>query len=55
MNELKSLLKIKSLVTIALTIVFCYLSCIGTITAEQFMTIFAMIVSFFFAKQFIKE
>lgn len=49
------LLSVKSLVTILLTVVFSYLAIIGTITAENFMTIFTVIIAFYFGTQATKE
>ncbi len=49
------LLTIKSIVTICLTLVFCYLSIIGAITAELFMTIFVVVIGFYFGTQAKKE
>lgn len=54
-NILKSLLKVKSIVTILLTIVFSYLSIIGSISGEQFLTVFTVIISFYFGTQYQKE
>ena len=52
MNErLSQLLTVKSLVTIALTIVFCVLSVTGVITGEQFLTIFTIVIGFYFGTQ----
>lgn len=45
------LLSVKSLVTLALTAAFVYLSVVGEVTAEQFMTVFTVVVSFFFGVQ----
>lgn len=50
-KRLSNLLSVKSILTIALTAVFCYLAVIGTITAELFLPIFTMIVSFYFGTQ----
>ena len=49
------LLSIKSIVTIALTGVFCYLSIIKVIPAEIFMTVFTVVISFYFGTQATKE
>jgi hypothetical protein len=54
-EKLKNLLSIKSIVTILLTLVFCYLSVIGAITAELFMTIFVVVIGFYFGTQAKKE
>lgn len=45
------LLTVKSLVTLTLTIVFAVLSCTGVISGEQFLTIFTVIISFYFGTQ----
>ena len=50
-ERLLKLLSIKSIVTILTTFVFCYLSVIGIIAPEIFMTVFTMIVSFYFGTQ----
>lgn len=42
------LLTVKSLVTLSLTIVFCYLAATGSITAEAFQDIFYIIIAFYF-------
>ncbi|WP_409229468.1 hypothetical protein [Gudongella sp. SC589] len=54
-ERLATLLSIKSLVTIILTSVFAYLSMVGVVDAEKFMTIFAVVISFYFGTQAIKE
>lgn len=54
-KRLANLLTIKSLVTLILTIVFAYLSIIGTISGEMFLTIFTVIISFYFGTQAKKE
>lgn len=56
---MKELLQIKKIIAIIVTIVFAILSLKGAISAEQFITVFSMIVSFYFgqssARQAIKE
>lgn len=47
-NRVIELLKIKSIVTILLTMVFCYLSYIGRIEASDFLTIFTTVIAFYF-------
>lgn len=48
------LLTIKSIVTIALTLVFCYLSIQGQISSE-FQTIYATVIAFYFGTQIEKK
>ena len=50
-ERLTRLLTVKSIVTIALTGVFSYLSITGTIDGGQFLTIFTVIISFYFGSQ----
>lgn len=45
------ILTVKSVVTIALVIVFCILSITGKVTAEQFMTVFVTVISFYYGTQ----
>lgn len=50
-DKLEKLLTVKSIITILLTLVFCYLSVIGTVTAELFMTVFTVVIAFYFGVQ----
>ena len=50
-ERLTKLLTVKSIVTIALTAVFCGLSAVGTISGDQFLTVFTVVVSFYFGTQ----
>ena len=45
------LLAVKSIVTIALTIVFCVLTLKGGISSQEFMTVFTVVVAFYFGVQ----
>lgn len=47
-NRLGNLITIKSLVTLALTIVFAVLSLNGAISPDLFMQVFIMIIAFYF-------
>ena len=50
-ERLSKLMTIKSIVTILLTLVFCYLSITGVIQAELFMTVFTVVIAFYFGTQ----
>lgn len=50
-QRLAKLINVKSIITIILCAVFAYLSAIGHITAEQFLTIFTVVISFYFGTQ----
>ncbi len=48
--RLAQLLSVKSIVTIVLTVVFAYMACTGTVSRD-FMTIYAVIIAFYFGTQ----
>ena len=50
-ERLNKLLTVKSIVTIILTAVFAYLSIIGTVSGEQFLTVFTVVIGFYFGTQ----
>ena len=50
-ERLGNLLSIKSLVTLTLTGVFAWLTCSGGVTADQFLTVFTVVVAFYFGTQ----
>lgn len=54
-EKIANLLSIKSIVTIILTVVFAYLCVTGQISGDQFLTIFAVVIAFYFGTQAIKE
>ena len=54
-ERLAKLIDIKSIITLALTVVICFLSITGTIAASQFLTIFITVVSFYFGTQVKKQ
>lgn len=54
-TALQALLKVKSIVTILLTLVFSYLSITNAISGEQFLTIFSVIIAFYFGTQYQKN
>lgn len=50
-EKLAKLIDVKSIMTLALTGGFIALTCAGEISGEQFLTIFTMIVGFYFGTQ----
>lgn len=50
-KRLSNLLTVKSLVTITLTAVFAYLAVTGHVTTEQFLTVFTVVIAFYFGTQ----
>ena len=55
MEALTALLKVKTLVTMAVMLVFTVLSLKGVITAENAMIVISMVVSFYFGTQHEKK
>ena len=49
--RLAHLLTIKSLVTLTLTGVFACLACRGEVSSDQFLTVFTVVISFYFGSQ----
>ena len=54
-NQFAKLLKVKSLVTLTLTAVFAVLSLRGSLTGQEFLTVFTVVVSFYFGTQYEKK
>ena len=54
-DKLKKLIDVKSIVTLILTGVFSYLAIYGYILPEQFLTIFTVIIGFYFGTQYQKN
>ena len=47
-QRLASLLTVKSLVTVILTAVFAAMAGTGRVTTEQFLTVFTVVIAFYF-------
>lgn len=54
-ERIAKLVDVKSIVTIILTGVFGYLSVSGKIASEQFLTIYTVVVGFYFGTQYQKN
>ena len=50
-EKLAKLIDVKSIVTIVLTIVFATLSFTGRITGQDFLTVFSVVIAFYFGTQ----
>ena len=50
-KRLGNLLTIKSMVTLILTAVFAWLTCSGGVSADQFLTVFTVVIAFYFGTQ----
>lgn len=51
MKRLNNLLCVKSIVTIVLAAVFAYLSITGKISGHDFLTVFSVVIAFYFGTQ----
>lgn len=54
-EKLIKLLDVKSVVTLTMTVVFAVLGLLGKITSEQFLTVFTVVISFYFGTQYCKN
>lgn len=54
-KRIGNLLAVKSLVTIALTVVFAVLALRETISGSEFLTIFTVVIGFYFGTQRVAE
>lgn len=54
-ERLTKLLAVKSIVTLVLVAVFAYLAVIGRISGQEFLTVFSVVISFYFGTQYEKK
>ena len=50
-ERLERLLSVKSIVTLILAAAFVHLAIQGTVSSQEFMTVFTMVVTFYFGSQ----
>lgn len=50
-EQFSKLIDVKSIITICLLLVFCYLAVIKVIAGEQFLTVFITVIGFYFGTQ----
>jgi len=50
-KRLSALLSVKSIATLVLTAVFAYLAIVGEVTPEQYMTVYTVVIAFYFGTQ----
>lgn len=50
MNTIKNLLQVKKLIALISTVVFAILSLNGKISSSEFMTVFGMVIAFYFGQ-----
>ena len=51
LKRLSNLISVKSVVTLVLTVIFAIMALRGDITGKDFLTIFLMVISFYFGTQ----
>lgn len=54
-EQLTRLLHIKSLVTLTATVVFAVLAVLGKISPREFLTVYTVVISFYFGTQYEKN
>lgn len=54
LRRIAKLIDLKSLMSLAMTFVFCYLSINGTISPDLFISIFSIVIGFYFGTQYSK-
>ena len=54
-EKMTKLIDVKSLVTLFLTLIFGILALKGSVTADQFLTVFTTIIAFYFGTQYQKN
>lgn len=54
-KKLAKLIDVKSIITLVLTGVFSFLAVVGTVTSSDFMTIFTVVIAFYFGTQTAKK
>lgn len=55
LEEAKNLLKIKSLVTLLLTLLYCFMCIRNYISAEFMQNVYLMVIAFYFGTQYSKN
>lgn len=54
-NKLAKLIDVKSIVTLTMTAIFAGLAAKGTVTSDQFLTVFTTVIAFYFGTQHAKN
>lgn len=54
-ERIAKLLTVKSIVTVVLTAVFAFLAVTGAVSADQYLTVFSVVIAFYFGTQHEKQ
>lgn len=52
---LKELLQIKKIIAVLTTLVFCYLSFTGKLSSTEFLSVFTLIIGFYFGQSSVRQ
>lgn len=52
---LKEFLQIKKIIALLLTVVFCYLAVVNKVTSEQYLTVFSLVIAFYFGQSTVRQ
>lgn len=55
MKELKNMLQIKKIIALLTTIVFCYLAIRNYISSTEFLSVFTLIIGFYFGQSSVRQ
>lgn len=51
LKRIAALMSVKSIATIILTVVFAYLAIVGVISGQEFITVYSVVIAFYFGTQ----
>ncbi|MGL4730314.1 MAG: hypothetical protein ACRCW0_01865 [Clostridium sp.] len=55
MEQLKNMLQIKKIIALLTTVVFCILSFKGTVSSTEFLSVFTVIIGFYFGQSSVRQ
>ena len=55
LKRIAALMSVKSITTIVLTVVFAYLAVVGVISGQEFITVYSVVIAFYFGTQTAKK
>jgi len=55
MNKFKALVEVKKIIALILTIVFCFLSVMGKVEPKDFLTVFLIVIAFYFSQSAVRD
>jgi len=55
MNKFKALIEVKKIIALILTIIFCFLSVMGKVEPKDFLTVFLIVIAFYFSQSAVRD